>query len=541
MQGIGQAPPAIVKVEWGALNPAVLAIPTYLDQVNPGTMARSSPLHDPVFARIKDLGADHIRYLHWDPFELSYPLPTPPIDGKTSWNFNGIDPYVEDFMAASAGHDSVINFAPMYRWGTNASGFVDPTGEKAGEYFSRIISWYTKGGFVDELGVKHVSRYFYNWTYWEVLNEVDAGSSGTACNSLNNSGNALMCAEKYTEIYDGIVTVLKRDHPQLEFTALVIAFPDCAGAEVWFRYFLNASNHRSPVREHFGDYVSEISYHWYSENPFFGASPSPLNESWRTIGNNSADVFVQAAQFVSAAARIQRLARELAPGVRSYVDEVAILAPDPAGFIEPFGEDRWWWNLQAAHYAYVYGELAALGIDAIAGSQLTGYPGNAASIAMLDWTNGQGTAWYWVIKMFIDTLGSGRKRILPTEVDGTRSSKIAAGLHPDAWTCVHSMSAKGVADAHVGHVYAQAMILTETHERVLLLVNTRNDSVSIVLDGALGGSVRSVDLDSGSSYSDLPLTSNEMMLKAFAVSIVRFPQIMQSVVHAMSKEGIIST
>jgi len=31
---------------------------------------------------------------------------------------------------------------------------------------------------VDELGAKHVSNHSYDWKYWEVLNEVDAGSSG---------------------------------------------------------------------------------------------------------------------------------------------------------------------------------------------------------------------------------------------------------------------------------------------------------------------------------------------------------------------------
>ena len=67
----------------------------------------------------------------------------------------------------------------MYTWGVNSTGYIDPTGVDAGNYFSRIISWYTKGGFVDELGVKHVSNYSYAWKYWEVLNEVDAGSSGT--------------------------------------------------------------------------------------------------------------------------------------------------------------------------------------------------------------------------------------------------------------------------------------------------------------------------------------------------------------------------
>ena len=103
-------------------------------------------------------------------------------------------------MAASAGHDSVINFAPVAHFMADKTGFVDPTGEGAGEYFSRIISWYTKGGFVDgkvprlcsspaillgsidycqlignrlsEFGVKHVSNLSYDWKYWEVLNEV---------------------------------------------------------------------------------------------------------------------------------------------------------------------------------------------------------------------------------------------------------------------------------------------------------------------------------------------------------------------------------
>ena len=83
-------------------------------------------------------------------------------------------------MAASAGHDSVINFAPVAHFMANKTGFVDPTGVAAGEYFSRIISWYTKGGFVDELGVRHVSNFSYDWKYWEVLNEVRVDMIGHA-------------------------------------------------------------------------------------------------------------------------------------------------------------------------------------------------------------------------------------------------------------------------------------------------------------------------------------------------------------------------
>ena len=60
-----------------------------------------------------------------------------------------------------------------------------------------------------------------------------------------------------------------------------------------------------------------------------------------------------------------------------------------------FGAERWFWNLEAAQYAYAYAELARMGVDAMAASQLTGYPGNAPSISMVDWTNGEGTAWFW--------------------------------------------------------------------------------------------------------------------------------------------------
>eukprot|EP00747_Dinoflagellata_sp_TGD_P028785 gnl/TRDRNA2_/TRDRNA2_133481_c0_seq1.p1 gnl/TRDRNA2_/TRDRNA2_133481_c0~~gnl/TRDRNA2_/TRDRNA2_133481_c0_seq1.p1 ORF type:complete len:565 (+),score=84.60 gnl/TRDRNA2_/TRDRNA2_133481_c0_seq1:150-1844(+) len=503
----------------------VSAIPTYLDQVNPRTMARNSPIHKEVFARIKELAADHIRYLHWDPFPTSFPLPHPPVNNKTSWDFSGIDPYVEDFMTASEGHDSVINFAPMYTWGTNDAGFLDPTGTKAGEYFSRIISWYTKGGFVDELGVKHVSNYSYNWTYWEVLNEPDAGSSGLRCRSLNNSANALLCAQKYIDIYDGIVTVLKRDHPQLKFTALVIAFPDCAGSQTWFSHFLNASNHRSPVREHFSEYVHEISYHWYAENYYLQNDPP---DEFLRVGANPSDLFMQSAQFLVAAKRIKDLVDELAPGTRMNCNEVGVLVVDPPeGALLPNGADRWWWNLEASMFAYVYSQLAALGVDAIAASQLTGYPGNAEPISMLDWTSGKGNPYYWVVKMFIDTMGSGPKDVHDTTVNLLSADKLINASMPDDWKCIHSMQPKGVGDAHVSPLYARAMTLhAKAGQRVVILANTRKSSISVSVAGAAGGSVRTVEKGSGDQttpYSDVKMTSEELTLEGWGVAIVSLP------------------
>ena len=158
-----------VTVSWDTVLKRTNAVPTYLDQVNP-LAARGAPTHDAVFDRIRELGAENVRYLHWD------------ANGQCcdfGENFSVADPFVEDFMAASKGHQSVINFAappksfthpcPNPPTCTNA-GFLDPTGVAAGEYFSRLISWYTKGGFVDERNVFHKSNHKFDWKLWEVLN-----------------------------------------------------------------------------------------------------------------------------------------------------------------------------------------------------------------------------------------------------------------------------------------------------------------------------------------------------------------------------------
>lgn len=45
----------------------------------------------------------------------------------------------------------------------------------AGEYYGRLLAWYTDGGFTDEYGVRHVSGHFYNISTWEFLNEMEHG------------------------------------------------------------------------------------------------------------------------------------------------------------------------------------------------------------------------------------------------------------------------------------------------------------------------------------------------------------------------------
>ena len=58
----------------------------------------------------------------------------------------------------------------------------DPSMKELGDYYARLVSWYTRGGFTDELGVFHKSDHHYTIPYWEVLNEVNGEHKTTPSN-----------------------------------------------------------------------------------------------------------------------------------------------------------------------------------------------------------------------------------------------------------------------------------------------------------------------------------------------------------------------
>ena len=390
-------PPSVadVAVRWDSVIATTPAIATYLDQVNP-SMAPSSPVHDAVFARVAELNASMVRYLHWDPFvALSFPARLAPNcsagGAGASWNFSLIDPLVEDFMAASGCGESptgcVFNFSPLPAWMLDGGGPRDHSGAEAGEYFSRIVSWYTKGGFVDECGLQRSSGFRFRFATWEVLNEVDY-SSPMQCPSPTLPA----CAANYTRVYDGIVRVLRRDHPELAFSALVLAM-EPPEEDFWFTTFLNASNHAADYQP-----PEWVSFHFYA-TPAGAADPL----SW------SSQVRQAAVAWLGRAADVQGIVARLSPTTKVSVNEVGFIpqgeyarrvsqsplspasaSPSPAAAAGPpalpgdtcppmadlygaSGPARWVFNVHAVQFAFAFGELAKLGVASMAMSQLTAY------------------------------------------------------------------------------------------------------------------------------------------------------------------------
>ena len=117
------------------------------------------------------------------------------------------------------------NVPPWWFWapGADHKEFADPTGVNVGLYFSRILSWYSKGGMTDELGTYHHSGHNYTFGYLEVLNEMD-----------------YIAGPKYIKWYDGVVTTVRKAHPKIKFIGNCHAGQ---GTPTMWEQFLNRSEH----------------------------------------------------------------------------------------------------------------------------------------------------------------------------------------------------------------------------------------------------------------------------------------------------------
>lgn len=472
-------PPA-VTVDWSKTVLVSRSTPTLQVVVNP-MLRRGSPIHDAAFDAVKKLGADYVRYVPWLPYpKLGVAELEPPTAAGTSWNFSLIDPMTKDFLNATEGHSTIMNFSTMPAWlfktakpiaypsdpykvfwdYTKGTELKDPSGKELGDYYRRLVSWYTRGGFTDENGKYHTSGYHYTFPIWEVLNEVDFEHDTTP--------------EQYARRYDAIVSAIHQVSPETKFMGLALAIPSDPH---WFEYFLNHKNHKPGIP------LDYISYHFY-------ASPSPgqnIND-WQYSFFDQADGFLARVRFINA------IRNRLSPETKTDTDELGVILPDDnnqvadaSGHIPSIPSA--YWNAAGALYAYLYIGLAKQGVDVIGESQLVGYPSQFPSVTMIDWTNGKPNARYWVLKLLKDNFHPGDK-IIETTLDSSTG------------------------------VTAQAFV-TPTGKK-LLLVNQRNRNTEIALPNSTGtANISTVDESSGEGPAvDSKISGDKLKLAPFAVTVV---------------------
>ncbi len=467
-----------VKVSWDQVERVSKTTATLQVVVNP-PLQRGSKIHDQVFATLKKLNAEYVRYVPWLPYpKLGVAELEPPADGKTSWDFSLIDPMTIDFINATEGHSPILNFSTIPAWlfktpkpvtypkdpdgvtwdYTQGTELRDPSGKELGDYYGRLVSWYVNGGFTDEYGKRHESGHHFQIPYWEILNEVDFEHK--------------MTAEQYTARYDAIAAGIKKVSPGMKFVGLALAMP--SDRPEMFEYFLDHKNHKPGIP------LDMISYHFY-------ASPSPD----QTPDVQQYTFFAQADGFMNTVRYIEGIRKRLSPKTGTTVDEIGCISADDGGQNDPHHVTKAipnsYWNLCGATYAYVFGSLASLGIDIAGESQLVGYPTQFPSVSLVDWNTGLPNARFRILELLKTNFSPGDK-IVKTTSDSP-------------------------------YVYALGFV-GRGGEHKLLLVNKRNRDFDMKLPQQ-AKKVERVDQDTkGDPPKTETVTEDHVRLKGFEVAVV---------------------
>lgn len=471
----GQEPQ--LTIHWDKTTVVSRSTPTLQVVVNP-PLRHGEPLSIAAYKAVKELGADYVRYVPWLPYpRLAVAELEPPTPQKTSWDFRLIDPMTKDFLAATKGHPTVMNFSTIPTWlfktdkpvtyptdpnqliwnYTQGAELRDPTCKQLADYYERLVNWYVNGGFTDENGVRHESGYHYQFPIWEVLNEVDSEHSTTP--------------EDYTKRYDAIVEAIRRASPKTQFMGMALGLSKDYLS--FSKYFLNPANHKPGIP------VDYISYHFY-------ASPARSE----TVSDWQRTFFDQADGFLSIVRNIEDVRKLLSPATKTDLDELGVILPTDNTPDDKIPPPDAYWNAAASLYAYLFVELSRMQIDIIGESQLIGYPSQYPGVSLMNWINNKPNARFWVLKLIKDNFHPGDS-LVDTSIAGQGS----------------------------GDLEAQAYITHAGHK--LLLANKRDHAIELTLPDAQKATALSVDESTGDEPArKLKVTGGTIKLEPFAVAVV---------------------
>jgi hypothetical protein len=399
--------PLTISVNWSER--IAVSKTTLSTQIIPNAlMRRGHPFHDVSLSAIRKLDMHYVRYLPWGPYpRLQIAELYPPTTNDTFWNFSNIDPELLDFLESTKSHEPVINFSEVPPWmftpatrttyaddvdkmdwgcssksGSNSRlpKLIDPTGKQLADYYARIVSWYTKGGFEDENGKYHTSDHKYDLPWWGVLNELD-----------------FLGPEQYSALYDAIVSAIREVSPNTRFLALELsgtAVPGMSDPQ-FFEYFLDRKNHKAGIP------IDMISYHFYAL-----PAKSQTLDSWQYTLFDQADGFLAQVRF------IESIRKRLSPSTQVYLDELGSMLPADTNICMANASSgseipTAYWNLSAALFAYLYTDLVRQGIDVVGQAGFLFYPGNFPSVSMVDWTTGKLNARFYVLQLIKENFAPG--------------------------------------------------------------------------------------------------------------------------------------
>jgi len=464
-----------VKVGWDQTVAVSKSFATLQAIPNPSHQP-GSPLREPLWNSLRDLKADYVRYSPWGIYpKLKIAAPERPTKQKTSWDFSSLDPVFVDFMNAMEGRPVVMNYQAIPGWTMKrpkpknithelGSLFIDPTGKELAEYFARIVSWYTKGGFTDELGKRHESGHNYKIGIWEIMNEPDHESIA-------------MTKELYTALYDVVAEEIMKVQPEMQFMGLSMS--NLHLAPEWTEYFLDRKNHKPGIP------LDLVSYHMYATIPGDNNDPElyPMK------------VFDQADDMLNTIRITDSIRQRLSPETRVDINESGILFREPPrgwGRMDGDSFHDSFWNLSAAYYAYIYAGLALQGIDIVGKSTLWSDPKDWPEVSLLNWKDGKPNARYWVLKLINDNFGPGDK-LVETDFNSVNNET---------------------------PVFARGFVTPEGARKLLLVNKTRSD-FNVKIRGLRSGTAEYIDQSTGFEPPAFVYpVGRHILLRSFGVAIV---------------------
>ncbi len=117
------------------------------------------------------------------------------------------------------------------------------------------------------------------------------------------------------------------------------------------------------------------------------------------------------------------------------------------------------------------------------------------SVALLNWTTGEGTAKYWTSKLLIETADIDNDQAVVTNTT----------------------------DVGDKNIFSQAFV-GKNGRRWVLIINKRYASIDVSLNGCTGGKMQIINEASGfGPATEVALTSDRITLTAFAIAVVHMP------------------
>lgn len=429
---------AKVAVSW--TDPVqVVSTHASLQVVSHRYLARDSPIHDSSFELLKQLRPHYTRYVPWAPMpEYGYCEPTAPVGVGTpqceaSWDCTLPDQMMADFWNAVDGdaQEAIPNFSTQPPWLYPATRTAPASNLTAlGDYYGRLLAWYTKGGMTDECGEVHSSGHRYNITIWEVFNEPIAEYSHTK--------------ETYTAEFDAVVQGIRRladpEH-RIKFIGMNLAnIRPVSEVQEWVKYFLDPSNHAEDCR----DALDYIGYHSYPTADKYTDDPSTLSLFFNYIDS-----------FVDEVDSTNQLVKSLSPTTKTMLDECGTTETKVLVDRSNPQSGPLYWLASGTSFVYLYLKVAALpgaAVPVVGMSQLMDDVNREPGVSMIDWTNGNGTARYWALRLLRENCEPG-DTFVPTQV------------------------------APVGEVFAQGVLSAGRANPRVVLVNKRYEEVTVTFAG----------------------------------------------------------